>query len=134
MKNNVSNYALVKQVTTPYAECVEAIKAALAQQGFGILTEIDVTATLKNKIDVDYPKTVILGACNPKLAHQALSAKPDVAVLLPCNMVVRENQQGQVEISALNPLFMGEIIDQSDVQAVVEQAYQKIKLAMDQVS
>lgn len=77
------SYAISTTVSTPYAETVEAVKAALGEQGFGVLTEIDIKATLKKKLDVDVPAQVILGACRPPLAHQALQAEPSVGLLFP---------------------------------------------------
>ena len=91
-------------VTLPYEQAVEQTVAALKEQGFGVLTEIDVRATLKKKLDVDFQRYVILGACNPPLAHKALSADLTVGLMLPCNVVVYENADGTSTVSALNPM------------------------------
>ncbi|MBF0213232.1 MAG: DUF302 domain-containing protein [Magnetococcales bacterium] len=129
-----TQYALKKTVSTNYENTIEAIKAALAEQGFGILTEIDVAATLKKKLNVEGPKTIILGACNPKLAHRAMTAVPDVSVFLPCNVVVRENGEGVVEIAAMNPEAMGMMIQHPELMQVAVEADQKIRAAMDAVN
>ena len=91
-------------VNLPYDQAVEQTVAALKEQGFGVLTEIDVRATLKKKLDVDFQRYVILGACNPPLAHKALSADLTVGLMLPCNVVVYENADGTSTVSALNPM------------------------------
>ncbi|MBF0293747.1 MAG: DUF302 domain-containing protein [Magnetococcales bacterium] len=127
-------YALKKTVASDFATTEQAIRAALAEQGFGILTEIDVSATLKKKLDVDTPRTLILGACNPKLAHRALGAVPDVSVFMPCNVVLRENADGQVEIAALDPITMSEMIRHPELSAVATEARQRILTALNAVS
>lgn len=129
-----SSYALKKSVSTDFDTTVAAIKAALAEQGFGILTEIDVSGTLKKKLDVLTPRTLILGACNPHLAHRALQAVPDVSVFLPCNVVVRENQAGQVEIVAMNPNAMGQMINHPELLVVAAEADKRISTALNAVS
>lgn len=91
-------------VNLPYDQAVAQTVAALKEQGFGVLTEIDVRATLKKKLDVDFQSYIILGACNPPLAHKALSVDPTVGLMLPCNVVVYENTDGSSTISALNPM------------------------------
>ena len=91
-------------VNLPYDQAVEQTVAALKEQGFGVLTEIDVRATLKKKLDVDFQRYIILGACNPLLAHKALSADLTVGLMLPCNVVVYENADGTSTVSALNPM------------------------------
>ena len=85
----MASYTLTTQLAQPYAAAVEAVRAALTQQGFGILTEIDLKDTFKTKLDVDVSPQVILGACRPALAYEALSAEPSIAAVLPCNVVVR---------------------------------------------
>ncbi len=127
-------YAIKKTVASDFDTTVTAIKAALAQQGFGIMTEIDVSTTLKKKLDVDTPKTLILGACNPHLAHRALQAVPDVSVFLPCNVVVRENANGQVEIVAMNPQAMGQMINHPELINVAIEADQRITTALNAVN
>jgi uncharacterized protein (DUF302 family) len=134
MSQQNSDYAIVKTVSSSYSETIEAITKTLVEQGFGILTNIDISATLKNKINVDYPRTIILGACNPPFAHRALSAVADVAVLLPCNVVVRENDQGQVEIAALNPRVIEQHVDNPEVRSVAKEIEQRIRTAMDGVN
>ena len=98
-----STYYIARSVELGYDAAISAITEALKAEGFGILTEIDVAATLKKKLGVDFPKYVILGACNPSLALQALQAENQVGVLLPCNVVVQEHAGGRVEVSAMDP-------------------------------
>ncbi|CAG0934539.1 hypothetical protein TFLX_03535 [Thermoflexales bacterium] len=104
--------------TTAEARAIEALKA----EGFGVLTEIDVKATLKKKLDVDFRPYKILGACNPSLAYQALQAAPEVGLLLPCNVTVSYVEDNVTEVSLVDPLAMLGVLSQPDLQAVAEEA------------
>lgn len=99
-------YTLAITLQRPYDETVEAVRAQLGEAGFGVLTEIDLRATLKQKLDVDVPPQVILGACRPQLAHQALQADPSIAALLPCNVVVRAVDARTTVVEAFDPAAM----------------------------
>lgn len=127
------HYAITKPVAGTYQETVAKIRQALAEQGFGVLTEIDVTATLKKKIDVDYPNMIILGACNPPLAHRALTAVPAISVFLPCNVVVRETPLGHVEVAIINPLAMATIIAHPEVDRVAEEVSRRMEVVLQAV-
>jgi uncharacterized protein (DUF302 family) len=91
-------------VGTSFDEAIEKVTAELKKEGFGILTEIDVQETLKNKIDVDFKKYKILGACNPHFAHKALKSEDKIGIFLPCNVVVEEHENGDVEVSIVDPI------------------------------
>ena len=108
------------------------ITDALKQQGFGILTEIDVKTTLKAKLSLDFRRYVILGACNPQLAHQALEAELGIGLLLPCNVCVWEEDGGSV-VSIARPDAMFDIVKNGALQTVVQEADQRLRLALDQV-
>lgn len=108
---------------TAYARTVEALKA----EGFGVLTEIDVKETLKKKIGVDFPPYKILGACNPPLAHRALSADPEVGLLLPCNVTVRQLEDGGIEVALVDPLSMLGVVSSPDLQPVADEAASRLK-------
>lgn len=99
-------YTLTTTVQRPYEETVEAVREALGEQGFGVLTEIDIKATLKKKLDVDVAPQIILGACRPPLAHQALQADPSIGALLPCNVVVRSQDESTTIVEAVDPEMM----------------------------
>lgn len=99
-------YTMRTTLARPYAETVEAVRAHLAEAGFGVLTEIDLKAALKDKLDVDVEPQVILGACRPQLAHQALQAEPSIAALLPCNVVVRAVDDSSTVVEAFDPNAM----------------------------
>jgi uncharacterized protein (DUF302 family) len=115
------------------AEAEAAITEALKNVGFGVLTRIDVAETLKNKIGVDRPPYVILGACNPKLAHRALEAAPEVGLLLPCNVVVREDESGRTEVSIVNPDAMLGVIDRPELAALADEARPLFRQALEAI-
>lgn len=127
-------YTMLTKVEADYAATVAATKSALADNGFGVLTEIDVKATLAEKLGVDVPAQVILGACRPPLAHRAMQADPSIAALLPCNVVVREVDGGCV-VEAVDPAammaFAGESAELADVAA---DATERIRAALDAVA
>jgi uncharacterized protein (DUF302 family) len=127
------SYALSTTVKTPYDETVEAVREALGEQGFGVLTEIDIKATLKKKLDVDVPAQVILGACRPPLAHAALQAEPSIGLLLPCNVVVREAEDGTV-VEAVDPQTMVAMTDNGDLQPVADEAKERLEKALASLS
>lgn len=112
-------------------EVMPRVKDALKAKGFGVLTEIDVKATMKEKIDADVDPYVILGACNPRLAYRALSADPAIGLLLPCNVVVRAHEEGQVEVAAIDPQIMGDLTGHEEVVAVAEEATALLDAALD---
>ena len=107
------------------------IAAALKVEGFGVLTEIDVQATLKAKLDVDFRKYKIYGACNPSLAHQALSTDPMIGLLLPCNVISYEEDDGTLTVSFVNPIEMFKVVDRLEVAHIAKQVDAKIKRAFD---
>ena len=114
----------------PFAEVMESTRAALADQGFGIITEIDMAATLQTKLGVTTAPYVILGACNPALAHEATSAVPEVGVLLPCNVVVREIDDA-VRVDFMDPAAVMSMIDDPTVGSVAEKVKQRLEAVRD---
>jgi uncharacterized protein (DUF302 family) len=126
-----TNLGLTKTVDVPYEQAIEQVTALLKEQGFGVLTEIDVKATLKKKIDADFRRYVILGACNPKLAFRALSAELDVGLLLPCNVIVYETDDEQSTVSLVDPLSMLGVVDNADLQPVADEARSRLEKVFD---
>lgn len=126
MQFATERYGMGGQVAMSYTEAVEKTKEALKTEGFGVLCEIDVQATLKAKLGEDTEPYIILGACNPKLAHQALSAEPDLGLLLPCNVVVYE-REGAVWVKAIEPHKMLSVVGNPDVDAVATQVREKLE-------
>jgi uncharacterized protein (DUF302 family) len=124
-------FGLRTESTAGYAETIERVKAALKEQGFGVLTEIDVKATLKAKIGEDVAPYIILGACNPPLAHRAIAANPEVGMLLPCNVVVRETPGGGVVVEAMDPVAAMGIVQDEAVKAVAQEARDRIAKALE---
>lgn len=121
------NPGISVQLKTNFDEAVNKIRAALATEGFGVLTEINVKETMKNKLGLDYPPYLILGACNPGLANRALQANPSVGLLLPCNVTVRQVEDGRIEISMIDPLVMMSVIDHPELVAVANEARKKFE-------
>ena len=112
----------------PYDAAVEKVTAALKEEGFGVLTEIDVKATLKKKLDVDFKRYVILGACNPPLAYQALQNEPDIGLLLPCNVIVYETDAGSL-VNIIDPLSMLGFVNNPALDPVAEEARKRLERA-----
>ena len=110
----------------PYESALEKVTDALKAEGFGILTSIDVKETMKKKLDVDFRKYTILGACNPPLAHKALTARPDVGLLLPCNVIVYEEGDTTV-VNIIDPISMTNFTQDQSLAAVAEEAHQRLK-------
>lgn len=126
-------YALTRALPgRDFAATIEATKAALAESGFGVLTTIDVQATLKKKLDEDLPGYMILGACAPKFAFHALSMEPGIGVLLPCNVVVTE-EPGQIVVSAIDPRAMFSVVTNADVAPVADQVRGLLQAALDRL-
>ena len=124
------DYGMTIHTSIPFADAVARVRDALKAQGFGVLTEIDVQATLRDKLGHDMEDYLILGACNPPLAHRALAADRRIGLLLPCNVVVR-TADGQTLIEALNPQVMAEVAGQPSLQPVADEAMSKIRAALD---
>jgi len=125
------SYHFSKTLRMPFDAAVERVTAALQREGFGILTEIDVKATLKKKLDVDFRNYRILGACNPPLAHQALQLEDKIGTMLPCNVVVQETGAGTVEVSAVDPVASMQAIENPRLQGVAETVRAKLKAVVD---
>lgn len=124
------SYALSTTVTGPYDETVTRVRAALAEQGFGVLTEIDIQATMKAKLDADVAPQVILGACRPPLALAALQAEPSIGLLLPCNVVVRSLDDTTTIVEAVDPQMMVSMTDNPALQVVADDAASRLGLAL----
>lgn len=128
-----NRYGFGRTVNMSHAEARAKIGETLAQEGFGILSEIDVAATFKKKIDKDIPPYLILGACNPGFASQAIAAEPSIGLLLPCNIVVRQDEQGAVHVEALDPAAMFTLVDKEGVADLAAEVRRRIARAIDAV-
>jgi uncharacterized protein (DUF302 family) len=116
-----------------YPDAVDRVRHALAEQGFGVLTEIDVRATLREKLGLEMEDYIILGACNPDLAHQALKVEPGVGVLLPCNVVVSA-ADGGATVRILNPQIMASVTGREELRPIAEEATRRLQAVMDNLS
>lgn len=126
------NYAYNKRINGQFADVLEKTKLALKEQGFGILWEIDVKATMKEKINEDYDNYMILGACNPPLAHQALQAEKEIGLFLPCNVVVYQNEE-EVVVSVVLPTAVMGVVGNSSLDDMANMAESKLKAAIDNI-
>lgn len=126
----MSSYTITATLNQPYAAAVEAVRAALGDQGFGILTEIDLKATLKEKLDADIAPQVILGACRPPLALEAIRAEPAIAAVLPCNVVVRSVDDNVTVVDAFDPDVMMGMADNEALHTVASDAKMRIVAAL----
>ncbi|WP_326548600.1 DUF302 domain-containing protein [Mycolicibacterium sp. ND9-15] len=128
--------ALSTSLKTSFDDAVARTREALAEQGFGVLTEIDVKATLKNKLDEDMENYLILGACNPPLAHRAIGVQPQIGLLLPCNVVVRSDPDDPETtlVEAMNPQLLVDVTDEPGLKPVAEEVGSKLQAAIDALS
>ncbi len=117
-----TDYGLRTTLNVPYEEAIEKTTAALKEEGFGVLTEIDVKATLKKKLDADFRRYIILGACNPNLAYQALQNELEIGLLLPCNAIVYETEEGQSAVSIVDPMVMLGVVENDSLKKVADEA------------
>jgi uncharacterized protein (DUF302 family) len=122
-------YGTTVTLPQPFDDAVAAVRVALSDQGFGVLTEIDVRATMKAKLDADLPPYLILGACNPPLAYRALQAEPSVGLLLPCNVIIRQTEHGTV-VEAIDPMTMVSISGNAALQPVVDEVASRLNAAL----
>ena len=125
-----SKYGFGKTVNLTFDTALQRVTEELQREGFGVLTEIDVQATLKKKLNADMPPYRILGACNPPLAHRALTAEPQVGLLLPCNVVVREDDAGKVQVEFMDPNAVLELMDKPEITQLAGEVRQRLERVM----
>lgn len=130
MTDQETRYGIGKSVPFPYEQTVERTRHALQKEGFGVLTEIDVKATLKQKLDVDFRKYVILGACNPPLAYRGFQAEMEIGLLLPCNVIVYEEDAAHSRVAILDPLVQLSVTGRTDIEPLAYEAKRKLEQAL----
>ena len=133
MTEATASYALSRTVDLSYEEADARVRAALEEEGFGVLTEIDVKATLKKKLDVEFQQYEILGACNPPLAHQALQTEVDIGLLLPCNVVVRALDDGRTVVEALDPVRQLSVADNPQLSELANEVRHRMERVIEAV-
>ena len=126
-----NDFTIAVELDQPYDAVVAAVRDSFGDQGFGVLTEIDVAATLKKKLGVEVAPQVILGACNPALAHRGLAVEPGLGLLLPCNVVVRVDDAGRTLVSVLDPDVMVGVTGRTELEPVAAEATTRLRAALD---
>ncbi len=126
------NYGFSKTVELSFEDTINKVTEELKKEGFGILTTIDIKETLKNKIDVDFKKYTILGACNPTLAHKALQAEEEIGLLLPCNVIVYE-KEGKSVVSVFDPSLMSKVVENENLNPIAEEVKEKLQRVFDSI-
>ncbi len=128
------DYAFSTVLDTTYENTVSKVKNALKEAGFGVLTEIDVRETLKKKLDKEFRRYVILGACNPPYAYRSLQADLDVGLLLPCNVIVYETDDSQAYVAAINPMSALEVIKNRELQEIAREVSEKLRRVIEELA
>ena len=126
------HYGFSKTVDLSFEDTINKVTEELKKEGFGILTTIDIKETLKNKIDVDFKKYTILGACNPTLAHKALQAEEEIGLLLPCNVIVYE-KEGKSAVSVFDPSLMSKVVENENLDSIAEEVKEKLERVFDSI-
>lgn len=127
----MSKYYFNKTLKISFEDAIARVTEELKKEGFGVLTEVDVAATFKKKLDVDFRPYRILGACNPTFAHKSVSAESHIGVYLPCNVVVQDAGEGKVDVAAVDPLVAMSRVDNSELESVAKQVQEKLKRVID---
>ncbi len=125
------SYYFSKTLDTSFEEAIEKTTEVLKEEGFGVLTEIDIKATLKKKLDVDFKKYQILGACNPPLVHKALSSEEHIGLMLPCNVIVQEQDDGKVEVAAVDPVASMQAVENDELGGVAQEVRDLLKKVIE---
>ncbi|HET8885798.1 MAG TPA: DUF302 domain-containing protein [Salinimicrobium sp.] len=128
------SYYFSKVLDNSFEETIDKVTKELKEEGFGILTEIDVKETFKKKLDVDFRKYRILGACNPQMAHKAISAESKIGTMLPCNVIVQETENGKTEVSAVDPVASMTAIENEDLGGIAQEVRAKLKTVIERLS
>lgn len=126
----MSKYGFSKVVDVPFDKALERVVDALQAEGFGVLTDIDVAMTMKKKLNTDMPPYRILGTCNPPLAHRALESEPSIGLLLPCNVVVRQDGAGVVHVEFMDPQAVLDLVDKPEIEELAGEVKQRLERAM----
>ena len=127
----MSQYFFSKTVDSSFGEVIERVTEELKKEGFGVLTEIDVQTTMKNKLDVNFRPYKILGACNPNFAYQALQAEKNIGLMLPCNVIVQDAGDGKTEVAAIDPLVAMSRVDNPALEPIAEQVRAKLRRVIE---
>jgi uncharacterized protein (DUF302 family) len=125
------NYYFSKTIESSFDDAVARVTALMKDEGFGVLTSIDVKETLKKKLDVDFRNYCILGACNPPFAYKALQAEDKIGTMLPCNFVVQETEAGKVEVAAINPIASMQAVENENLRGIAEEVVEKLKRVIE---
>lgn len=128
-----TKFGFGKAVDMPFDDALELVTARLQAEGFGVLSDIDVAAKMKEKLGEDMPRYRILGACNPPLAFQAINAVPDIGLLLPCNVLIREDGQGKVQVSFMDPESVLSLVDHPDVKSLAAKVKARLEKVLEQL-
>ncbi|MGK7397954.1 MAG: DUF302 domain-containing protein [Candidatus Cyclobacteriaceae bacterium M3_2C_046] len=124
-------YFFNKEVSYSFDETIEKLTAALKEEGFGILTEIDMSATLKKKLDVDFKRYTVLGACNPKLAYEALQKEDKIGLMLPCNVLVEESDSGKTEVAAVDPVVSMQGVGNASLEQTASEVRNRLQKVIE---
>ncbi|RMG68577.1 MAG: DUF302 domain-containing protein [Calditrichaeota bacterium] len=128
------SYYVAKRLNTSFNEAIEKVTAALQEEGFGILTEIDVKETLKKKLDVDFRPYKILGACNPPFAYKALQAEDKIGTMLPCNVIVQQLEDGTVEVAAIDPIASMQAVQNPRLEEIAQEVRRRLSKVVESLN